>query len=57
MSSNYTKSDLPFDQEIVDIVDYVLNYRINSTLAKETAWHCFLDTIGCGLEALEYEAC
>lgn len=57
MSSNYTKSDLPFDQEIVDIVDYVLNYRIDSTLAKETAWHCFLDTIGCGLEALEYEAC
>ena len=57
MSSNYTKSDLPFDQEIVDIVDYVLNYRIDSTLAKETAWYCFLDTIGCGLEALEYEAC
>jgi 2-methylcitrate dehydratase len=55
--SNYTKSDLPFDQEIVDIVDYVLNYRIDSTLAKETAWYCFLDTIGCGLEALEYEAC
>ncbi|NDE13154.1 MAG: 2-methylcitrate dehydratase [Actinobacteria bacterium] len=42
---------------MVDIVDYVLNYRIDSTLAKETAWHCFLDTIGCGLEALEYEAC
>jgi 2-methylcitrate dehydratase len=41
----------------VDIVDYVLNYRIDSTLAKETAWYCFLDTIGCGLEALEYEAC
>jgi len=57
VSSNYTKSDLPFDQEIVDIVDYVLNYRIDSTLAKETAWYCFLDTIGCGLEALEYEAC
>ncbi|NDA82803.1 MAG: bifunctional 2-methylcitrate dehydratase/aconitate hydratase [Actinobacteria bacterium] len=57
MSSNYTKSDLPFDQEIVDIVDYVLNYKIDSKLARETAWYCFLDTIGCGLEALEYEAC
>ncbi|MGA0119749.1 MAG: bifunctional 2-methylcitrate dehydratase/aconitate hydratase, partial [Candidatus Nanopelagicaceae bacterium] len=57
MSSNFTKSDLPFDQEIVDIVDYVLNYKIDSDLAKKTAWYCFLDTIGCGLESLEYEAC
>ena len=57
MSANYTKSDLPFDQEIIDIADYVLNFKIESKLAKETAWYCFLDTIGCGLEALEYEAC
>ena len=57
MSSNFTKSDLPFDQEMVDIVDYVLNYKIDSDLAKKTAWYCFLDTIGCGLESLEYEAC
>jgi len=57
MSANFTKSDLPFDQEIVDIVDYVLNYQVSSDLALETAWYCFLDTIGCGLEALEYEAC
>ncbi|MFM7874167.1 MAG: bifunctional 2-methylcitrate dehydratase/aconitate hydratase [Actinomycetota bacterium] len=57
MSANYTKSDFPFDQEIVDIVDYVLNYKVDSELAKKTAWYCFLDTIGCGLEALEYEAC
>ncbi len=57
MSANFTKSDLPFDQEMVDIVDYVLNYKIDSELAKKTAWYCFLDTIGCGLESLEYEAC
>ena len=57
MSANFTKSDLPFDQEMVDIVDYVLNYEIDSELAKKTAWYCFLDTIGCGLESLEYEAC
>ena len=57
MSANFTKSDLPFDQEIVDIVDYVLDYKINSDLARKTAWYCFLDTIGCGLESLEYEAC
>ena len=57
MSTNFTKSDLPFDKEIVDIVDYVLDYKVNSDLAKKTAWYCFLDTIGCGLESLEYEAC
>ena len=57
MSSNFTKSDLPFDQEMIDIVDYVMNYKVTSELAYTTAWNCFLDTIGCGLESLEYPAC
>ena len=57
MSSNFTKSNTPYDQEIIDITDYVLNYEIKSELAYQTAWHCFIDTIGCGLEALEYPAC
>lgn len=46
-----------FDQEIIDIVDYVEKFEVNSDLAYETAWDCLLDTLGCGLEALEYEAC
>lgn len=45
------------DQVLVDIVDYVLNYRIDSALAFETARNCLIDTLGCGLEALEYPAC
>ena len=57
MSSNITKSNQPYDQEIIDIVDYVENYEIKSPVAYETAWNCFMDTLGCGLEALEYEAC
>ena len=57
MSSHITKSNQPYDQEIIDIVDYVENYEINSPVAYETAWNCFMDTLGCGLEALEYEAC
>ena len=57
MSSHITTSDLPFDQEMVDIVDYVMNYEITSELAYSTAWSCFIDTIGCGLESLEYPAC
>ncbi|HWK62541.1 MAG TPA: bifunctional 2-methylcitrate dehydratase/aconitate hydratase [Eoetvoesiella sp.] len=45
------------DQVLVDIVDYVLNYQIKSELAYETARNCLIDTLGCGLEALEYPAC
>src|SRR5580698_10521765 len=45
------------DQVLVDIVDYVLLYEIRSELTYTTARHCLIDTIGCGLEALEYPAC
>jgi len=57
LSSNEVKSSQPFDQEIVDIVEYALNFEIKSDLAYETAYNCLLDTLGCGLEALEYPAC
>ena len=45
------------DKVLVDIADYVLNTNINSKLAYETARHCLIDTLGCGLEALSYPAC
>src|SRR3546814_20146883 len=45
------------DPVLVDIVDYVLGYEIRSGLAYETARNCLIDTLGCGLEALEYPAC
>ena len=57
MSAHVTKNNQPFDQEIQDIVDYALNYAVKSELAYQTAWSCLLDTIGCGLESLEYPAC
>jgi 2-methylcitrate dehydratase len=57
VSTHITKSNQPFDQEIIDIVDYVTTFTVDSEVAYETAFHCLLDTIGCGLEALEYEAC
>jgi 2-methylcitrate dehydratase len=47
----------PFDRVIADIADYVLNYRIASDLAYETARYCLLDTLGCGLQALDFPAC
>jgi 2-methylcitrate dehydratase len=46
-----------WDKVLVDIVDYVRNYEIRSELAYETARNCLIDTLGCGLEALEYPAC
>ena len=57
MSSHVVKNNQPYDQPIIVIVDYVLNYEIKSPVAYQTAWSSFLDTVGCGLESLEYEAC
>jgi len=45
------------DQILIDIADYVLGYEINSELAYDTARNCLIDTLGCGLEALDYPAC
>ncbi len=55
--SQISKVNQEYDPEIQAIVDYVLDYQISSDLAYETAWNCFLDTLGCGLEALEYREC
>jgi 2-methylcitrate dehydratase len=45
------------DKVIADIVDYALDFQIESELAYATAQHCLMDTLGCGFEALEYPAC
>ncbi len=57
MSQGFSGARPPFDQVIIDIVDYVLNYEISSPLALETARYCLLDTLGCGIKALEFPAC
>ncbi len=45
------------DKVLVDIADYVVKYQIKSDEAYDTARHCLIDTIGCGIEALGYPAC
>ena len=45
------------DKVLVDIADYVSQYEIGSAEAYNTARLCLMDTLGCGLEALEYPAC
>ncbi len=47
-----------FDKVIQDIVDYVLEYDVTtSDEAMQTARYDWMDTIGCGLLALNYPAC
>jgi 2-methylcitrate dehydratase len=45
------------DQVIVDIANYVMDYEIQSDEAYDTARNCLMDTLGCGFEALDYQAC
>ena len=52
-----TAPHVQFDKVMTDIVDYVLDFPITSTLAYDTAYYCLLDTLGCGMESLEYPAC
>ncbi len=57
MSSHISNERPAPDKVISEIADYALGYEIKSDLAYETAHYCLLDTLGCGLEALEYPAC
>ena len=45
------------DPILVDIAEYVADYTIDSHLAYETARHCLIDSLGCGLLALRYPEC
>jgi 2-methylcitrate dehydratase len=45
------------DKVLTDIADYVAGFGIESEEAYDTARLCLMDTLGCGLEALEYPAC
>ena len=56
-ASPNTAAPSNFDTVIQDIVDYVRDYDVNSSLAYETARHCLIDSLGCALQALDYPAC
>jgi len=57
LSSHISNERPAPDKVLADIADYVLDYEITSDLAWSTARACLIDTLGCGLEALEYPAC
>ncbi|OCL01433.1 2-methylcitrate dehydratase [Glonium stellatum] len=46
-----------FDPEITDVANYVHNVKVDSELAFDTARWVFIDTLGCGLKALEFQQC
>jgi 2-methylcitrate dehydratase len=45
------------DRVLVDIADYVAEYKINSPEARNTARLDLMDSLACALEALAYPAC
>ncbi|OLO03694.1 bifunctional 2-methylcitrate dehydratase/aconitate hydratase [Salinicola socius] len=58
MSANVDLNQRPdYDPELQAIADYVLDYRIESQEALDTARHCLMDTLGCGLLALRFPEC
>ena len=46
-----------YDKVIKDISEYVINYEVTSRDAMETARNCLIDSIGCGLLALQFKEC
>ena len=45
------------DNVIAKIADYAVNYQPDSELAFDTARLCLMDSIGCALLAMDYQAC
>src|SRR6478736_6339103 len=45
------------DALLTSIARYACEAKITSTLAYETARYCLMDTLACGLQALQYPAC
>jgi 2-methylcitrate dehydratase len=58
MQTNVDHNERPdYDRVLVDIADYVMDYEVKSDLAWETARYCLMDTLGCGILALNFPAC
>ncbi|HWW19239.1 MAG TPA: MmgE/PrpD family protein, partial [Steroidobacteraceae bacterium] len=57
-SHDYKSAQRPApDAVLTAIADYAIHYRQPSDLARETAYYCLMDTLGCGFQALRYPAC
>ena len=45
------------DKLLVEIADFVCNFRASGVTARNTAHLCLFDTLGCGLAALDHPVC
>ena len=45
------------DTLLQNIADYVIDFRADGNEARQTARYCLMDTLGCGILALNYPAC
>jgi 2-methylcitrate dehydratase len=58
MSQDYKSAERPAPDAVLStIADYARDYRTPSQLARETAFYCLMDTLGCGFQALRFPAC
>jgi 2-methylcitrate dehydratase len=57
MTSHISNERPKPDEILTKIADYVLQYQVSSEEALQTARYCLMDTLGCGMEALQYPAC
>lgn len=57
MSSHISNVRPEPDSFLAELADYVLNYRIDSDEAYDTARYCLMDTLGCGILALKFPEC
>jgi 2-methylcitrate dehydratase len=58
MSHDYKSAERPAPDPVLSaIADYALDYRTPSELARDTAYYCLMDTLGCGFQALRFPAC
>jgi len=58
MASNVDLNSRPdYDDVIKDIAEYVTGYNVESKEAIDTARNCLIDSIGCGLLALQFKEC
>jgi len=56
--SSFVNADRPEpDRLLTELAEYADRRRIDSREAYETARYCLMDTLGCGLLALQYPAC
>jgi 2-methylcitrate dehydratase len=58
MSQDFKSAQRPTPDSLLSaIADYALGYRTASELARQTAYYCLMDTLGCGFQALRFPAC